>query len=175
MGVELLIKPGRSAFMDSDTQKIGSCTVGTGAVPVLMFAVAGATIKWPGPSHAGLSFLWRRESKNVGSVSKSNRTRRRDRCCRPASPRSTAAVKSHIVSASSFARPPSSAAQAFSSCSKNRATRSRTLSVSRSFVWPASLLCGGLNLPLGLSGSPPKKRRIDAAAQRDFPSKSSKK
>jgi len=48
----LLIEPGRSAFMDSDTQKIGSCTVGIGAVPVLILAVAGATIEWPGPSHA---------------------------------------------------------------------------------------------------------------------------
>ena len=47
----MLIKPGRSAFMDSDTQKIGLCTVGIGAVPVLMLAVAGATIEWPGPSH----------------------------------------------------------------------------------------------------------------------------
>jgi hypothetical protein len=38
--------------MDSDTQKIGSRTVGIGAVPVLMLAVAGATIEWPNPSHA---------------------------------------------------------------------------------------------------------------------------
>jgi hypothetical protein len=40
------------AFMESDTQEIGSCPVGTGAVPVLMLAVAGATIKWPSLSHA---------------------------------------------------------------------------------------------------------------------------
>jgi hypothetical protein len=52
MGIELLIEPGRSAFMNSGTQKIGSRTIGIGAVPVLMFTVAGATIEWPGPSHA---------------------------------------------------------------------------------------------------------------------------
>jgi hypothetical protein len=52
MGVELLIEPGRSAFMNSGTQKIGSCAIGIEAVPVLMLAVAGATIEWPGPSHA---------------------------------------------------------------------------------------------------------------------------
>jgi hypothetical protein len=38
--------------MDSDTQEIGSRTVGTRAVPFLMFAVAGATIEWPNPPHA---------------------------------------------------------------------------------------------------------------------------
>ncbi len=52
MGVELLVEPGRSAFMDSDTQEIGARTIGIGAVPVLMLAVAGATNEWPGPSHA---------------------------------------------------------------------------------------------------------------------------
>jgi hypothetical protein len=52
MGIELLIKPGSSAFVGAHTQKIGSCTVGIGVVPVLMLAVAGATIEWPSPSHA---------------------------------------------------------------------------------------------------------------------------
>src|SRR6476469_4074577 len=99
MGVELLIEPGRSALMDSDTQEIGSRTVGTRAVCFLMFAVAGATIEWPSPSHARLSFLPHQESKNVSSVSKSNRTRRGDRYCRPASPRRTVAVKSRIAPA----------------------------------------------------------------------------
>jgi hypothetical protein len=47
-----LIQPGRSAFVDSDTQEIGPCTVGIGAVPVVMSAFAGATIEWPDPSHA---------------------------------------------------------------------------------------------------------------------------
>jgi len=47
-----------------------------------------------------ISFFRDRESKNVDSLSKSNRTRRKDRCCRRASPRNTAAVKSHIASAS---------------------------------------------------------------------------
>src|SRR6516165_2796441 len=47
MSVELLIEPGRSAFMNSDTQKIGSCNFSTRAVPVVRFAVAGATVKWP--------------------------------------------------------------------------------------------------------------------------------
>ena len=51
MGVELLVEPGRSALMDSDTQEIGSRTGRTRAVPFLMFAVAGATIEWPSPSH----------------------------------------------------------------------------------------------------------------------------
>src|SRR5438045_8996222 len=86
MRVELLIKPGRSAFMDSDTQKIGSCTVGIGAVPVFMLPVAGATIEWPDPSHAGLCFLRARDSNNVGSVSTSNGTRTRDLCWRRPSP-----------------------------------------------------------------------------------------
>src|SRR5215510_16483299 len=49
MGVQLLVEPGRSAFMKSDTQEIGSCPVCSAAVPVLMMAVSGATIKWPGP------------------------------------------------------------------------------------------------------------------------------
>src|SRR5262245_30708055 len=101
MRFELLIEPCRSAFMHSDTQEIGSCTFSTGAVPVLMLAVAGATIEWPGPSHAGLFFLRRRESKNVGSVSKSSHTRRRrDRYCRPANPTGIVAVKSRIAPAS---------------------------------------------------------------------------
>ena len=52
MRIELLIEPGRSAFMDSNTQKIGSCTVGIGAIPVLMFSVVGETTKRPGASHA---------------------------------------------------------------------------------------------------------------------------
>ena len=51
MRVELFVEPGRSAFMDSDTQEIGSRTIGAAAVPVLMFAIAGATIEWPNPSH----------------------------------------------------------------------------------------------------------------------------
>src|SRR5215510_8083313 len=103
MRFELLIEPCRSAFMHSDTQEIGSCTFSTGAVPVLMLAVAGATIECPGPSHAGLFFLRRRESKNVGSLSKSSHTRRGDRYCRPANPRRIVAVKSRIVT-SSFSR-----------------------------------------------------------------------
>src|SRR5262249_29363817 len=90
-------------LLHSDTQEIGSCTFSTGAVPVLMLAVAGATIECPGPSHAGLFFLWRRESKNVGSLSKSSHTRRGDRYCRPANPRRIVAVKSRIVT-SSFSR-----------------------------------------------------------------------
>ena len=50
MGIELLVEPGRSTFMDSNTQKIGLCTVGTGAVPLLMLVVTGATVEWPSPS-----------------------------------------------------------------------------------------------------------------------------
>src|SRR4029450_1013979 len=52
MPVQLLIKPGRSAFVGSDTQEIGSRAVSTRAFPFLMRAVAGATITRPGPSHA---------------------------------------------------------------------------------------------------------------------------
>src|SRR5438874_7795644 len=59
-----------------------------------------------------------------------------------------------------FARPPSSDAHALSSCSKNRAIRSRTFAVSCSFSRPASLLSWGFNPPLGLSGSPPRKPSI---------------
>src|SRR4029078_8452292 len=99
MRVEFLIKPRCSALMDSDTQEIGLRTVGTRRVSVLMFAASGATIEWPGPSHARLSFLLRQESKNVGRVSKSHRARRGDRCRRLASPRNTVVVKIHIVPA----------------------------------------------------------------------------
>src|SRR4029453_14590453 len=74
-----------------------------------------------------------------------------------------------------FARPPSSAAQALSSCSKNLAIRARTFAVSRSFSRPASLLSWGFNPPLGLSGSPPRKRRIDRRSSRGFSFRSSKK
>src|SRR6266550_1206928 len=74
-----------------------------------------------------------------------------------------------------FARPPSSEAHALSSCSKNRAIRSRTFAVSRSFSRPASLFSWGFNPPLGLSGSPPKKRRIDRRSSAGFSFRSSKK
>src|SRR3954469_16623923 len=50
--IKLLIKPGGSAFVDSDAQKIGPCTVRFGAVPILVSDFAGATIEWPDPSHA---------------------------------------------------------------------------------------------------------------------------
>src|SRR5882724_5024047 len=74
-----------------------------------------------------------------------------------------------------FARPPSSTAQAFSSCSKNRAIRPRTFAVSQSFSRPASLLSCGFNPPLGLSGSPPRKRRINRRSSAGFSFRSSKK
>mgnify|MGYP003578898279 CR=1 FL=1 len=67
MRVELLVEPGCAAFMDSNTQEIGSCTAGTGAVPVLILATAGVTMEWPGPSHAWLFFLPGRKSKHVGA------------------------------------------------------------------------------------------------------------
>src|SRR5262249_16186336 len=74
-----------------------------------------------------------------------------------------------------FARPPSSKAQALSSCSKNLGIRSRTFAESRSLSRPASLLSCGLNRPLGFSGSPPRKRRIDPRSSAGFSSRSSKK
>src|SRR2546430_16093871 len=74
-----------------------------------------------------------------------------------------------------FARPPSSTAHALSSCSKNRATRSRTFAVSRSFSRPASLFSCGFNSPLGLSGSPPRNSRIDRRSSAGFSFRSSKK
>src|SRR5207247_9178175 len=52
MGVELLIKPGRSAFVDADAQEIGSRTVAMTLIPFPMFPVAGATIGWPSQFHA---------------------------------------------------------------------------------------------------------------------------
>jgi hypothetical protein len=52
MGVELLIKPGRSAFVDSHTQKIGSCIAINRPVRFLMTVRGGTTFESPGPSHA---------------------------------------------------------------------------------------------------------------------------
>src|SRR5436190_20316862 len=57
MGVELLIKPGRSAFLGSDAQKIGPCIASKRPVPSLMPVVAGATVEWPSPSHVCIIFL----------------------------------------------------------------------------------------------------------------------
>src|SRR5215471_17819748 len=74
-----------------------------------------------------------------------------------------------------FACPPSSKAHALSSCSKNRAIRSRTFAVSLSLLRPASLFSSGFSLPLGFSGSPPRKRRTDRRSSAGFSSKSSKK
>src|SRR5215510_3543990 len=74
-----------------------------------------------------------------------------------------------------FARPPSSKAHALSSCSKNRAIRSRTFSVSRSLSRPASLFSCGFSPPLGLAGSPPRKRNIDRRNSAGFSFRSSKK
>src|SRR6266550_3641847 len=74
-----------------------------------------------------------------------------------------------------FARPPSSDAQALSSCSKNRATRSRTFVVNGSLWRPASLFSLGFSCPLGFSGSPPRKRRIERRSSAGFSFRSSKK
>src|SRR6266567_7130255 len=74
-----------------------------------------------------------------------------------------------------LARPPSSAAQALSSCSKNRATRSRTFVVNGSLSRPASLFSLGFSCPLGFSGSPPRKRRIERRSSAGFSFRSSKK
>ena len=52
MGIELLIKPGRSAFMDTDAQEIGSRTLAMTLVSFPMSAVAAATIVSPSPFHA---------------------------------------------------------------------------------------------------------------------------
>jgi hypothetical protein len=52
MGVELLIKPGRSAFVGSHTQKIGLCIAINRPVRFLMTVGAGASFESPGPSHA---------------------------------------------------------------------------------------------------------------------------
>ena len=65
MGVELLIKPSRSAFVGADAQEIGSCTIGMGPILFLMPIVAGATVEWPSPSHASLFSFQRRKSKNA--------------------------------------------------------------------------------------------------------------
>src|SRR5262249_25093701 len=74
-----------------------------------------------------------------------------------------------------FAGPPSSEAQAFSSCSKNLAIRDRTFSVSRSFSFLESGLSVVLDSPFGLSGSAPKNRRIERRSSTGFSSRSSKK
>jgi hypothetical protein len=52
MGVELLIKPGRSAFVDSHTKKIGPCIAINRPVRFLMTVRAGTSFESPGPSHA---------------------------------------------------------------------------------------------------------------------------
>ena len=55
MGVELLIKPGRSALVGANAQEIGSCTIGMGPVLFLMPIAVGATVEWPSPFHGLLS------------------------------------------------------------------------------------------------------------------------
>src|SRR5205814_9122935 len=113
---ELLVKPGRPAAKDSNTQEVGSCTVGIGAVPVLMSAAAGATIEWPAASHACLSFLRHRENKNRQQIQ--SHQKNRSMLSSSKSQEYSISEKPYRVG-QLFARPPSSAAQAFSSCSKN--------------------------------------------------------
>jgi hypothetical protein len=57
MGVELLIKPGRSAFVGAHTQKIGLCIAINRPVRFLMTVGAGASFESPGPFHACIMFL----------------------------------------------------------------------------------------------------------------------
>ena len=65
MRVDLLVEPRRSAFVDSDTEEVGTCTTGTRAVSVVMLPVSGTTSAWQGPSHASLSFVRRHEGKDL--------------------------------------------------------------------------------------------------------------
>src|SRR6266404_6783677 len=74
-----------------------------------------------------------------------------------------------------FAGPASSAAHALSSCSKNRAIRSRTFAVRRSLSLRTSLLSSAFRRPLGLFGSAPRKTRIERRSSAGFFSRSSKK
>jgi hypothetical protein len=68
MGIELLIKPGASGFMRSDTQKIGPSVASNGPVSLLAPVVTGATIEWPSPSHFSLFSFWIQKSKNEQSI-----------------------------------------------------------------------------------------------------------
>src|SRR6476469_3863244 len=65
----------------------------------------------------------------------------------------------------SLAAPPSRAAQVFSSFLKNCARCERTLSVSGSFSTLAQLLYSAGTRLAGLSGSAPRKSRIDRVQQ----------
>src|SRR5260370_32204913 len=67
-----------------------------------------------------------------------------------------------------FAGPASSAAHALSSCSKNRAIRSRTFAVRRSLSLRTSLLSSAFRRPLGLFGSAPRKTRIERRSSAGF-------
>lgn len=55
MRVELLVQPGRPAFMNSDAQEIRLCVPGMTSIPFLVFALAGETIEWP--THLTLDYL----------------------------------------------------------------------------------------------------------------------
>src|SRR5206468_2063312 len=54
--IKLPKKPRRPAFLGTHTQEVGSRTVSTGTVSVLMLTLNGATTEWPGASHALIIF-----------------------------------------------------------------------------------------------------------------------
>jgi hypothetical protein len=67
MGIELLIEPGASSFMGSDTQKIGFCTASRRPIPFLMLVATAASVEQPSPCHLSLFSFWSRKSKNQQS------------------------------------------------------------------------------------------------------------
>jgi hypothetical protein len=64
MGIELLIQPGCSRFVGSDTQKIWTRIASNGLIPLLPSVVTGATSEWPSPSHFLLFSFRTRKSKS---------------------------------------------------------------------------------------------------------------
>src|SRR6266487_1790602 len=124
MGIELLIKPSASSFMGSDTQEIGPCTKSRRPVPFLMPVASAASVEQPSPSHLSLFSFWSRKSKNPQSncqrhatQSHQDRMSKSSRSCTKKMSNETPYRSGHC-----FAGPSNSAAQAFSSCSKNLTT-----------------------------------------------------
>src|SRR6266436_1624210 len=57
MRIELLIKPGRSAFVSSDAQEIGPWIASKRPVLLLMLMIAGATVESRSPPHVCIIFI----------------------------------------------------------------------------------------------------------------------
>jgi hypothetical protein len=63
MAIELLIEPSRSGFVQSNAQEIRSCAGAPTSAAIVVFAVAGATVKRPAPVHGELCWFRNEKSK----------------------------------------------------------------------------------------------------------------